>query len=145
MSKEITKSVSVDASESVVFRALTDEKELVRWMAKSAKMDAREGGEFELGFYVATRDEETIARGRVVELVPNRKLAYTYVSSEDEQGAPPSLLTWNLEKSPDGKTLVTLVHSGFGGDPYREVLAWGYYLERLAAHCSRAASEEARQ
>ena len=114
-------------------------------MARSAKMDPKEGGEYTLGFYSKARNAETTARGRIVELVPNRKLAYTYVSSEDEPGAPPSLLTWNLDRSSDGKTLVTLTHSGFGGDPYRDILAWGYYLERLAAHCSRAASGVVRQ
>ena len=77
MSNEITKSVSVDAPESMVFKALTDERELVRWMAKSAKMDAREGGEYEFTFVWATRNTETTARGGVVELAPNRKLAYT--------------------------------------------------------------------
>ena len=140
MSNEITKSVPVDAPESEVFKALTDERELVRRMAKSAEMDAREGGEYQLTFRSAARNTETIARGRIVELVPDRKLSYTYASNEDEPCVPPSLLTWNLGRSPDGKTLVTVVHSGFRGDPYREILACGYYLERLSAHCSRAAS-----
>ena len=138
-SNEAAKSILVDAPEPLVFSALTDEKELARWMAKSAKMDAREGGEYELIFHSGARNTETIARGKVVGFVPGRKLACTYVSSEDGPGAPPSLLTWSLEEGPEGKTLVTLVRSGFGGDPYREVLAWGYYLERLAAHCARTA------
>ena len=140
MSNEITKSVSVEADESVVFRALTDERELVRWMAKSAKIDAKEGGEYEFSFYSAARNAETTARGSLVELIPDRKLANTYVSSEDQPGAPPSLHTWRLERSPEGKPLVTLIHSGFGGDPAREILGWGYYLERLAAYCSRNTS-----
>ena len=140
MSNEITKSIPVDAPETVVFKALTDERELVRWMAKSAKMDAREGGGYELRFYSAARSAETTALGKIVGYVPNKKLACTFISSEDEPGAPPSLLTWNLERGPEGKTMVTLVRSGFRGDPYREILAWGYYLERLAAYCSRAAS-----
>ena len=144
MSREITKSITIDAPESVVFRALTDEKELARWMAKTARMDAREGGEYELCFYSEARDVETTARGKVVEIVPGKKLVYTYVSSEDVPGAA-SLLAWNVGKGSDGKTLVTLVHSGFGGDPYREILAWGYYLERLADHCSRTASRDVRQ
>ena len=144
MSKEITKSIPIDATESVVFRALTDEEELARWMAKTARMDPREGGEYELAFYSEARNAETTARGRIVEIVPDKKLVYTYVSSDDDPVASPSLLTWNIEKGPDGKTLVTLVRSGFGGDPYREILAWGYYLERLAAHCSRSAPEGVR-
>lgn len=148
MSNEITKSISVNAPESVVFKALTDEKELVQWLAKSVRMDARVGGEFEFRFnWVAssTRSTETTVKGRVVELVSNRRLSYTYFSSDAEPGRPPSLLTWSLENSSDGKTLVTLVRSGFEGDPFREILAWGYYLERLAAHCSRDTLEVMRQ
>ena len=137
MSNEITKSISIDAPASEVFRALTDEKELTKWMAKGAKMEAKVGGEYELGFYSEARHAETTARGRVAEFVPDKKLAYTFVSSEDELGSPPSLVTWDLERSGGRKTVVTLVHSGFGGDPYRQILAWGYYLERLAAHCSK--------
>lgn len=137
MPSEITKAVLVDAPASAVFRALTDEKELVQWMLKAAKIDARVGGEYEFNFYSAVKKTETPARGRIVELVPNRKLAYTLASGRDATGAPPSLLTWTLEEGSDGKTTVTLVHSGFGGDSYRDFLAWGYYIERLAAHCSR--------
>ena len=100
-------------------------------------MDAREGGEYEFRFYSAARGAETTAEGRIVEFDPGRKLAYTFASSQDKPGTPPSLLTWRLERSSDGKTVVTLFNSGFDGDPYRDILAWGYYLGRLAAHCSK--------
>ena len=109
-------------------------------MAKTARMDPKEGGEYELAFYSEARNAETTARGRVVEIVPDERLVYTFVSSDDDPVASPSLLAWSIEKGSDGKTLVTLVHSGFGGDPYREILAWGYYLERLAAYCSQTKS-----
>lgn len=134
---EITKSVLIAAPAAVIFRALTDEAELVQWLPRSAKMDARAGGEYRFVFYMKTKNSETTAEGKILELSPDRKLVYTFASSRDPPGAPPSLLTWTLEEGPDGKTLVTLVHSGFGGDPYRDLLAWGYYVERLAAHCPR--------
>lgn len=137
MSSEITKSVLIDAPASVIFKALTDEKELVQWMPRSSKMDARVGGEYEFNFHSKAKGSETTARGRIVELVPNRKLVYTFASSRDAPGAPPSLLTWTLEEVSPEKTLVTLIHSGFSGDSYRDLLAWGYYIDRLAAHCSR--------
>jgi len=137
MPGELTKSVLIDAPASVIFKALTDEKELVQWMPRSARMDARVGGEYEFRFYAAARDAETTARGRIVELVPNRKLVYTFASSRDAPGAPPSLLTWTLEEEPGGRTLVTLVHSGIGADAFHLFLGWAYYLVQLAFHCPR--------
>ncbi len=137
MSGELTKSILVDAPASVIFKALTDEKELVQWMPRSAKMDARVGGEYEFNFYQAAKNLETTARGKIVELVPDKKLVYTFASSREAPGSPPSLLTWTLEEGLDGKTLVTLVHSGIGGNAFSLFVGWGYYLEQLATHCSR--------
>ncbi len=143
MSSEITKSVLIDAPASVVFKALTDEKELVHWMPRSAKMDARVGGEYEFTFYRGANNSETTARGRIVELVPDRKLVYTFEWSREALGAPPSLLAWTLEEGSDGKTRVTLVHSGVGRDAFAVNLGWGYYLDQLAAHCSRMPAKKA--
>jgi len=55
MQCEIRKTVVADATPDVVFRALTDEKELVRWMPKEAKMDAKVGGEYEFKYYWPAR------------------------------------------------------------------------------------------
>lgn len=140
MSNEITRSVLVDAPASAIFKALIDEKELVQWMPRSAKIDAREGGEYEFVFHSAVKNADTIAKGRILELVPGKRLVFTFASSRDAPGAPPSRLVWTLEEGSGGKTLVTLIHSGFSGDGYRDLLAWQYYIERLAAHFSRAAS-----
>ena len=137
MSGEVTKSVLIAAPAAVIFRALTDEEELVQWLPRSAKMDARVGGEYRFVFYMATKNSETTAVGKILELSPNRKLVYTFASSRDPPSSPPSVLTWTLEEGSDGKTLVTLVHSGFVGDSYRDLLAWGYYVDRLVAHCQR--------
>jgi uncharacterized protein YndB with AHSA1/START domain len=137
VSSEITKSIIIDAPASVIFRALTDEKELVQWMPRSARMEARVGGEYEFNFYRTTTHAETIARGRILELVPDRKLVYTFASSREAPDTPPSLLTWTLEEGSDGKTLVTLVHSGISGDSFHLFLGWGYYFEQLATHSSK--------
>lgn len=125
---------------------MTEEKELVRWMPRSAKIEARAGGDYEFKFYWAAKNVETTAKGRIVELVPNRKVAYTLASDDDVAGSPPSLVTWTLEEEPDGKTRVTLVHSGIDAALcMRRAMGWGYYLERLAAHCSPAPEQELEQ
>jgi uncharacterized protein YndB with AHSA1/START domain len=137
MSGEITKSVLIDAPASVIFKALTDENELVQWMPKRAKMDARVGGEYEFNFYRASDHSETIAKGKIVELVPNRRVVYTFASSMGGLGPNPSLLTWTIEESSGGKTLVTLVHSGIPEKSFNLFVGWGFYLDQLAAHCPR--------
>ncbi|HUI01822.1 MAG TPA: SRPBCC domain-containing protein [Nitrososphaerales archaeon] len=136
MSSEITKSVLIDAPASVIFRALTDEKELVQWMPRTARMDPRVGGEYEFVFYKAANKSETAARGRIVEIVPDRKLVYTFAWTREGPAAPSTLLTWTLEEGSDGKTRVTLVHSGVGKDAFAVNLGWGYYLGNLSAHCA---------
>lgn len=137
MSSEITKSILIDAPASVIFKALTDEKELVQWMPRRAKMEAKVGGEYEFDFYRESNRSETVAKGKIVELIPNRKLVYTFVSSLGQSRVSQTLLTWTLEEEPSGKTLVTLVHSGLAGTSFILFMGWGFYLDRLAAHCPR--------
>jgi uncharacterized protein YndB with AHSA1/START domain len=47
MIEELRKTIVVNAEPEVVFKALTEAKELVEWMPNEAKMDARVGGEYE--------------------------------------------------------------------------------------------------
>ena len=74
MSSEITKSIIIDAPASVIFTTLTDEEELVQWVSRRAKMEAKVGGVCEFNLYRESNRSETVARGKIVELVPNRKL-----------------------------------------------------------------------
>jgi uncharacterized protein YndB with AHSA1/START domain len=134
----ITKSIVVDAPPSVVFKALTDEKELAQWMPQEAKMDARIGGEYEFKYHWAQRGLDAVAKGKVLELVPDRRFAYSFVSSRGGSGASlaDSVVTWTLDELPDGRTRVTVVHSGITTGVSGDADAgWGYYTSQLAAHC----------
>ena len=75
---EIKKTVVVDAPPEIVFKALIDEKDLVQWMPKEAKFDAKVGGEYEFKFHWSDRDLDTILRGKILELEPNKRLSYTW-------------------------------------------------------------------
>jgi len=137
---EIKKVVMVDAPPAVVFKALTDEKELVQWMPKEAKMDARVGGQYEFKYYRASRNLEAVAKGEILELVPGKRLSYTFDSMRG--GSAPSLaksvVTWTLEELPSGKTMVTLVHSGITEELAGDTdMGWGHYTAQLAAHCAK--------
>jgi len=75
--EEIRKTIVVDAPPEIVFKALTDEKELVQWMPQEAKMDARVGGEYEFKYHWGDRKLDTVLHGKILELQPNRRLSYT--------------------------------------------------------------------
>ena len=78
---ETRKSIVIEAPPSVVFKALTDEAELVQWMHKEAKMDLRVGGEYEFKFHWAAANVTAIVKGKIIELIPNKKLSYTFDAS----------------------------------------------------------------
>jgi uncharacterized protein YndB with AHSA1/START domain len=145
-SGEIRKTLTIDAPPQVVFRALTDEEELVQWWPYEAKIYPRVGGRFEFRLRGAARGYDVVFVGRVTELVPGKRLAYTWESSarQREQGPPtgldaqPGTITWTLEELPEGKTRVTMLQTGFN-EKFRLVAenGWSYNLRRLAGLCER--------
>lgn len=135
---EIKKTVVIEAPPAVVFNALTDEKELVHWMPKEAKMDARVGGEYEFKYHWADRGLDTVLRGRILELEPERKLSYTWDSETPDQVRRTSgaVVTWILDALPEGKTRVTLIHSGVGKQFSKDAESgWNYFLANLGSYC----------
>jgi len=141
---EIRKSIETDAPPEVVFRALTDEKELVKWMPTKAAMDLRVGGVLLFKFHWETRNVDTEVRGTIRELMPGKRLSYTWVaamrSDRDPSrmdDAPAALVTWSLEKLPGKRTRVTLVQRGFD-ERFRQdgESGWEHFLGQLKRHCS---------
>ena len=81
---------------------------------------------------------DAVATGRILELVPEKRLSYTFVSSRSGSGSSltDSVVTWTLDELTDGKTRVTLVHSGITKEVYGDTDAgWGYYTSQLARYC----------
>jgi uncharacterized protein YndB with AHSA1/START domain len=147
MQGDLRKEITVDAPPEKVFRALTDEKELVQWMPEEAKMEARLGGRYEFKYHWAERGLDSSVSGRIIELIPDRKLSYTWeVTSAPETavgsagdtrgGRPPSVVSWLLEGLPDGRTRVTLVQTGLDGKFSRDAEnGWDHFMGNLASHC----------
>jgi len=140
---EVRKALVVDAPPELVFKALTDEKELGRWMTQEARMDPRIGGECEFKYRRAATGQHSVATGRILELVPDKRLSYTYVLTGSGSGTSRadalfpdvanSVVTWTLDALPDGKTRVTVVHSGLTKEAYERFDgAWGYWTGQLA-------------
>lgn len=106
MTGDVHHTVEIDAPRSVVFEALIEPEQLNRWIASNAVIEPRVGGAFEIGWGAG------VGPLKILELMPNEKLAYSW-AGEPEQ--PATVVTWTLEGS-EGKTRLTLVHSGFAPD-----------------------------
>jgi uncharacterized protein YndB with AHSA1/START domain len=134
--EEVRKSIVVDAPAESVFKALTDEKELVQWMPTEAKMDARVGGVYEFKYHWAARNLDTVLRGKILEMVLNERLSLTWDSEAmgGEKRITHAVVTWILTPLADGKTNVTLIHSEVGKTFLDDTeKGWNYYLGRLDA------------
>jgi len=127
----IEREIFIKDSPETVFRFLIDPRLMARWIGQEHTLEARAGGRF----CVKVSDGH-VARGRFTEVVPNRRVSFTWGwDSTDPSLATlrpgQSLVEIELEAR-EGGTLLRLRHSrlpkdvsGVHGD------RWSYYLERL--------------
>jgi uncharacterized protein YndB with AHSA1/START domain len=118
-------SVDIAASPAEVFASLIEPAQLDRWIADHALVEPRVGGRYDFGW-----DHGPV---RILELEPDRTLAYSWRHSwEDEHGPDSTVVRWELDGS-HGHTHLTIVHSGFGPgrrpDGYQ--LGWMEFLASL--------------
>jgi uncharacterized protein YndB with AHSA1/START domain len=95
-------SLDIDALPRDVFRALTREEDIDRWMTARSEVELVPGGKYRFGW----TGEGPV---RILDVVPDEKLCYTWEHGSD----PETVVTWTLEGS-GGATRLLLVHSGFG-------------------------------
>jgi uncharacterized protein YndB with AHSA1/START domain len=136
---EIKKSIIINASPEVVFRALTDPKELTNWFPDSAVFNGRIGGQVRFSFYKERSkdlDRDYSPEGIVKEFIPNKKVSYSW-QLKDMPEFPETVVTWELEEIDHHKTKIELVHSGFTGKEGGKLSSkehdqgWTYFLGRL--------------
>jgi len=98
----------VNASPDRVYRAWSSAEQLKKWHAPfdyvvaEATVDLRVGGRFRIAMKPPDKDVSNVACGEYREIVPNKKLVFT----------------WNWEKDTDkvGETLVTIVFNARGNE-----------------------------
>jgi len=129
----VDRRVSIGAPPSRVYALLTDATELVRWLAPEADVDARPGGV--IAWRHANGDR---VAGHFVELVPDRRIVFTYGWDRPDVGIPPGTtrveITLTPTATPTGTgTDLHLVHRGLS-DPmaHAHTGGWTNYLGRLA-------------
>jgi len=128
--KLIERELFIDAPPERVYELLTDAELLTEWMAPEADLDARVGGRIRW-----THSEGDSVIGNFVELVPARRVVFTFGWDRPDVAVPPGSTTVEIDLRPArGGTQLRLVHRGLSG-PMADAHAggWTNYLARLAA------------
>ncbi|MGI9457794.1 MAG: SRPBCC family protein [Aeoliella sp.] len=133
-----------DAPLARVYSAWIDPDQLKSWLrptneieAVLAEVDLRIGGVYRLGYQVPGVAGELVVAGTYQEIVPNKKLVFTWEweSHPNFQGEE-TLVTVEFDEV-DGQTEVTLTHQRFPTEVMRADHEWGWTgaTEQLVRHC----------
>jgi uncharacterized protein YndB with AHSA1/START domain len=119
----------IAAAPATVFSFFTDVERWTSWQGVDGEIDAGPGGVFRIRMPGAQ-----VAAGRFVELVPDRRIVFTWGWEGDGSPVPPGSTTVVIELEPDEDgTLVRLTHKDLAPPPvaehHRE--GWELYLDRL--------------
>lgn len=106
---EVTRSIEIQAPPSAVWKWLSSQEALRRWLSPTLEIDLTVGGAYRL----RGPDEETWVSGTVLEVVPEGRLVMSWLE-EGGGWVHPARLVIALEASRGGTT-VTLIHDGFAG------------------------------
>jgi uncharacterized protein YndB with AHSA1/START domain len=127
--KLVVQELTIAAPTGVVYRLLTDPAEFVSWMAEQVVLDPRPGGVVRW-----THANGDTCAGEFLELVPDRRIVFSYGWERAEVGIPPGSTTVEIDLHPtgDGGTRLRLVHRGLDG-PMADAHCggWRHYLGRL--------------
>jgi uncharacterized protein YndB with AHSA1/START domain len=112
-----------------VFTYFTDARKWTAWQGTEAELDLRPGGIWRVN---VTGDG--FASGRIVEVVPNERIVFTW-GWEKGPSIEPGSTTVTIELVPEeGGTLIRLTHRGLPPDQIDiHRYGWEHFLPRLAA------------
>jgi uncharacterized protein YndB with AHSA1/START domain len=119
----------VAAPPTAVYAYLTDSVRWARWQGVAASIDPVPGGPIQI-----TMATGQTAEGRFVELVPNRRVVFTW-GWTGSRSLPPGSSTVEIELIPDGEgTVIALTHRGLPReDRALHEIGWAHYMPRLTA------------
>ena len=79
---EIKKSITIDASPEVVFKAITNPQDLTHWFPDQAILEPKVGGKIRFTFYKQGNREhrsfDFFPEGTIIEFIPNKRISYTW-------------------------------------------------------------------
>lgn len=129
---EITLEQRIEASPAEVYVYLTDASHWKRWQSADATLDPRIGGVISVLMANGMN-----ARGEFVELVPDRRVVFTW-GWIGYENLPPGSTTVEIELRADGDaTMLVLTHRSIPDDELlSQQSGWRHYLPRLAMAAS---------
>lgn len=128
--KLVEQRLFIDAPPARVYALLTDAELLAEWMAPVAHADPKPGGA--LSWTHISGDSVV---GEFVELVPDRRVVFTFGWDRADVEIAPGSTTVEIDLRPrDAGTELHLIHRGLAG-PMADAHSggWTNYLARLAA------------
>lgn len=126
---EVVVTRRIAAAPATVFSFFTDVERWTSWQGVDGEIDAIPGGVFRIRMPGAQ-----VAVGRFVELLPHRRIVFTWGWEGDGSPVPPGSTTVTIELEPDEDgTLVRLTHADLAPPPVAEHhrQGWELYLDRL--------------
>jgi uncharacterized protein YndB with AHSA1/START domain len=117
--------VTIAAPAEVVWAHLPTAEGLIRWVGPAATADPAPGGVLRW-----THPDGARVVGWFVELVPHRRLVFTYGWEDGQMGVPPGSTTVEIDLvEEDGATTVRLVHHGLPPEAVEaHERGWEYFL-----------------
>jgi len=124
----ITREIRIAARPETVFAFFTDPVKMLRWKGRAATLDPRPGG-----LYRVDVNGRNVARGEYVEIVPHRRIIFTWGWEDEGNQVAPGSSTVEITLIPDGDgTILRLVHRDLPEEaraPHAH--GWEHYLGRL--------------
>ena len=105
---DVEHSLLIDAKPEDVFEVLIKPKKVEQWIASKANIDPQVGGAYKIGW-------EPYVNLKILELEPGKNLKLGWDGDSPEGEGVGTVLSFNLAEN-NGKTRLTLVHSGFAAD-----------------------------
>ena len=148
MSNEIKQVVELNSSQEDVFKAISNPEDLINWFPDVAILEPKVGGKFKISFLKDSKkpkmkmDVDFINEGKILEIVSNKKLVHTWKWNQFSE-FPETIVTWDLEPISDGKTRLTLTHTGFTGKEKgsasleEHTKGWSFFLNELISYCKK--------
>ena len=123
----IERVIDIAASPETVFALLTDPEQYVRWKGQTARLDVQPRGVFEVGFADGAQ-----VRGEYVEVVPNRRVVFTWGWDSPDAVVRPGGSTVEIDLEPRGNgTRLRLVHRGLPAtERASHTEGWDHFLPR---------------
>lgn len=127
--KLVAQELVIHAPADQLYELLVDPELFVQWMADDATLDPVPGGTIRW-----THANGDTCSGSYVQLVPDRRVVFTYGWERADVQIPPGSTTVEIDlvPQPDGSTLLKLIHRGLddlAADAHHR--GWTHYLDRL--------------